>query len=115
MTEYHDVGGGVISDCLHTHGIVSQEYLEPHHTGIEWQTAMSPRGLRDLADLMEFCYPGEKSLDVGLLEPHDRTAEDPPALVIGKAEDERHLMLCPRTDGYVSQDDGQENTLEQYQ
>jgi len=115
MTEYFDNDNGVISDNLQTHGIVSQEYLEPHHTGVEWQTAMSPRGLRDLADLMEFCYPDASSLDVGLLEPYDQTADDPPALVIGKAEDNQQLMLCPRTDGYVSQEDTQENTLEQYE
>jgi len=115
MTEYHDEGNGIIADFLQTHGIVSKEYLEPHHTGVEWQTAMSPRGLRDLADLMEFCYPGESCLDVGLLEPYDRTAADPPALVIGKAEDDQYLMLCPRTDGHVSKDDGQENTLEKYE
>jgi len=100
MTEYTKRDFGY-TDPADTHGIVEQQYMtDKSKDGIEWVTAVSPFILRNIADLIDFCYPRAAYVDVGLIElPGDHSnAKD---LVFGKARDERVIMAASRTDGYV--------------
>jgi len=102
MTSYRRRKGRIV-DELDTHGIITDEYLGEHTHDIEWVTAMSPRILRDMADLVEFCYPDKAYVDVGFLD-SDAVNCKAQALVVGRAEDTKHVQAAPRSDGYVDQE-----------
>ena len=102
MVEYHD-DGDRITDMLDTHGIVSQEYLDEGDVDIEWVSAFSPRILRQTAELIEFCYPDAKSVDVGFIDSPNMT-NNSRGMIVGKAGGDRFVAIAERTDGYVDTD-----------
>ena len=97
MTEYNQlVDHDAVADRLNTHGIVSEEFLA-EDTGIEWVSGVSPSLLRDVADLVEFCYPDTRTVDVGLVA-QPNSPEAAPALVFGDPDDDRYVMLAAKQD-----------------
>jgi len=102
MTEYKKRDFGY-TDPADTHGIVEQQFIaDKSKDGIDWVTAVSPFILRNIADLIDFCYPHAAYVDVGLTEPPS-DGSDAKDLVFGKARDERLIMAASRTDGYVDE------------
>jgi len=97
MVEYYEsVAHDAVTDRLNTHGVVSEEFFSEDEP-VEWKTGVSPSLLRDVADLVEFCYPDMRTVDVGLVKP----PQDPdaaPALVFGDADDDRYVMLAAKQD-----------------
>lgn len=93
MVEYYEsVDYDAVTDALNTHGIVTDEFLA---AGVDWETGVSPSLLRDVANLVEFCYPDTRTVDVGLAEQPDNP-DAAPAIVIGRPEDDRYVMLAAK-------------------
>ncbi|MFB9324291.1 hypothetical protein [Cryptosporangium minutisporangium] len=103
MTEYIEIVDGQVTDIANTHGIIEKERLGG--TEPEWQTAVNPQLLRELADLIEFCYGSDDCIEVGVIPPW-KSGETLPALAVGHMEDDRWLMLTPRTDTDLLGDGG---------
>lgn len=105
MTQYfyHD-DIAAITDAAQTHGIVSAEFFEDTD-GVNWQTGVNPRILRQMADLIEFCYGGDPydALDVGLAPSQWDDERRPPALVVGYADDDQYVVAAPRLDCRASE------------
>ena len=99
MTEYHaHRDDDTVTDVAATHGIVSEE-LFGEDAEIDWETGVNPQILRDVADLIEFCYPDESdALDIGLVSSQYAPDRNPPAVVVGRADDDRYIMAAPRLD-----------------
>jgi len=112
MTEYHTGRQrDSVTDIAATNGIVNDEFLE----GVEpeWVTGINPKILRDVADLVEFCYGHDRhgSLDVGLVDSQRDAENRPPAILIGDADDDRYIMAAPRLDCRAGPKDHEQDTL----
>ena len=100
MTEYNQKEDR-ITDILDTHGIVTQAWYEATGTEPDWVSALSPRVLRQTAELIEFCFPNQRVVDVGFIESASNH-NNAKTLVVGNAEDNRHILAACRSDGYVN-------------
>ena len=67
---------------------------------IDWKGAFTPRLLRDWADLIEFCYGNDESVDFGLLYPTDEDdnvdKDHRPVLMVGHRSDDKLCSVAPR-------------------
>jgi len=95
MTEYFESAeDDAVTDRLNTHGIVPADYPR---TETNWKTGVSPTLLREVAELVEFCYPDTRTVDVGLVE-HPGDPDAAPGIVIGDPDDDRYVMLAAKQD-----------------
>ena len=97
MTEYNEYYDGHVTNPSHTVGLMNLDEFKGKQ--IEWHGKYTPKLLREWADLIEFCYGNETSIQFGTLtaiDDNELNHERAPCLLFGNPDDDKVCSIAPR-------------------